>query len=89
MAEAKKCKMKDCKRPYRAKGYCNVHYKEWRHGGLGKKRYKTCNNEGCHKPMHKGGMCAPHYEAWVKSRKTAIAVAEAAPAPAPEAAPPA
>ncbi|MFO1462609.1 MAG: hypothetical protein U1F66_02455 [bacterium] len=82
MAEAKKCKAKDCKRPYRAKGYCNVHYKKWRQGELGKKRYKTCSQESCKKPMGKRGLCDAHYEAWLKSRKTAVAVAEAAPAPA-------
>jgi len=83
MAEVKKCQQKDCKRPYRAKGYCNVHYKEWRQGGLGKKRYKTCNQESCKKPMgSKRGLCDAHYEAWLKSRKTAVAVSgtEAAPA---------
>jgi hypothetical protein len=80
--KAKKCKIKDCKRPYRAKGYCNVHYKKWRQGDLGKTRYKTCGNEGCRKPLHRFGMCAEHYEAWMKSKKTAVAVT-----PAPEAAP--
>lgn len=29
-----KCRIDRCKRPYRAKGYCNVHYKAWRHGEL-------------------------------------------------------
>ncbi|HKY63589.1 MAG TPA: hypothetical protein VJR29_09230 [bacterium] len=78
MSEAKKCKSKDCQRPYRAKGYCNVHYKQWRQGGLGKPRYKTCSNESCKKPMGKRGLCDAHYEAWLKSRKGAAA--EAAPA---------
>jgi len=81
MAEVKKCKTKDCKRPYRAKGYCNVHYKKWRQGELGKGRYKICTQESCKKPMGKRGLCDAHYEAWLKSRKTAVAVAaEAAPA---------
>ena len=31
MSEAA-CKIEKCKRPYRAKGYCNVHYKKW--GGI-------------------------------------------------------
>lgn len=82
MAEAThKCKVKDCKRPYRAKGYCNVHYKKWRQGEFGKTRYKTCGNEGCRRPLHRNGMCSEHYEAWLASRKTAVAIAvEAAPA---------
>ncbi len=84
----KKCKIKDCKRPYRAKGYCNVHYKKWRHGEFGLARYKICKNEGCHKPMKRFGMCAEHFEAWSKSRQAAASItpAEAAPAPAAEAA---
>ncbi|HCU23496.1 MAG TPA: hypothetical protein DF383_00650 [Deltaproteobacteria bacterium] len=85
-AEAKKCSIKDCKRPYRAKSYCNVHYKKWRQGDYGHKRYKTCSQESCKKPMGKRGLCDAHYEAWLKSRKTAVAVAETAAAPA-EAAP--
>ncbi len=34
------CSVKGCKRPYRAKGYCNVHYKKWRKGQLPKTRIK-------------------------------------------------
>ena len=82
-----KCKVENCKRPYRAKGYCNVHYKKWRGGEFGKTRYKTCKNEGCHKPMKRFGMCAEHFEAWMASRKgTATAAASpTAPAEAPAA----
>ena len=82
----KKCKVENCKRPYRAKGYCTVHYKKWRTGEYGKTRYKTCKNEGCRKPMKRFGMCAEHYEAWMASRKgTATAAASPAPAEAPAA----
>ncbi len=82
MVEAKKCKIKDCKRPYRAKGYCNVHYKSWRKGEYGKKRYKTCSTEGCRKPMVKKGMCEQHYGAWSASKKGGPAGAPEAPTPA-------
>jgi hypothetical protein len=82
-----KCKIQNCKRPYRAKGYCTVHYKKWRRGEYGSARYKTCKNEGCRKPMKRFGMCAEHGEAWMASRKgTASAAAPAAP-PAATAAP--
>lgn len=37
--EEKTCKIKGCKRPYRAKGYCNVHYKAWRKGELERTRH--------------------------------------------------
>ncbi len=37
----KRCKVEGCRRPYRAKGYCNVHYKQWRKGLLPKPRRKA------------------------------------------------
>ncbi len=58
------CKVNGCKRPYKAKGYCKVHYKKWRHGQYGKMRYKCCKEDGCFKPMalNKHGYCEKHYE---------------------------
>lgn len=58
--DEKKCKVEGCKRPYRAKSYCNVHYKKWRHGELPKGRYKICTKEGCRKPRAQGSLCAEH-----------------------------
>lgn len=60
--EAKKCKKEGCKRPYRAKGYCTVHYKKWRQGDLPKGRYKICTHEGCKKPRAgvRGSLCEEH-----------------------------
>jgi hypothetical protein len=58
---ARKCCVEGCKRShYRAKGYCNVHYKKWRHAELKKARYKICTKEGCKKPRAKGSLCAEH-----------------------------
>lgn len=56
----KRCRIAKCKRPYRAKSYCNVHYREWRHGKQPKSRYKICTKEGCRKPRAKGSLCAEH-----------------------------
>ncbi len=83
----KKCSVENCKRPYRAKGYCNVHYKKWRSGELtAKPRYKICCEENCKKPMFKKGMCEQHYGAWSASKKGAAAEpAVAAPSAAPSA----
>ena len=58
-----KCSVSGCKRPYRAKGYCVVHYQKWRRGELGHPRYRTCSKEGCRKEATKGGMCAEHWAA--------------------------
>lgn len=83
--ETKKCSVKDCKRPYRAKGYCNVHYKLWRRGEIEghKSRYRICGEENCKKPVFKKGYCEQHFSAWAASKKGESA---AAPAAAPEAA---
>jgi len=79
--KSKTCKIEKCKRPYRAKGYCQVHYKKWRRGEYGVGRYKTCNNEGCRKPMAKNtGLCAEHQEALMKSKQKTASVAAPAPA---------
>ena len=58
----KSCTVKDCKRPYRAKGYCTVHYQAWRRGEMEghKSRYKICTKEGCRKPRAVGSLCAEH-----------------------------
>ncbi|MBU4484848.1 hypothetical protein KKA47_05460, partial [bacterium] len=75
------CKMEGCKREYRAKGYCNVHYKKWRRGELDKKpRYKICSEENCKGETYKSGRCKPHYDAWIASRKKVEAEVVATPA---------
>jgi hypothetical protein len=95
LAGEKSCKIKGCKRPYRAKGYCNVHYQKWRKGELEKPRYNTCNfgvnklkrgeKKECLKKVFRGGLCEEHYQASFSKKKAAK---EAAPAEAaPEAAP--
>ena len=82
------CSIDGCKRPYRAKGYCNSHSKKWRRGELPKKaHYKTCGETNCRKPMGKFGMCQTHFDAWTAARKGEVAEAPAAAAPTPAAAP--
>jgi hypothetical protein len=79
--DEKKCREKDCKHHYRAKGYCVKHYRLWRQHKLGKKqRYKICTKEGCRKPRVKWGLCDEHYKA-----DAGIATAAEAPAAAPAA----
>lgn len=79
MAEAKKCSIVNCKRPYRSKGYCDVHFKKWRAGEVEghKTRYKTCKEENCKKPIFKRGMCEQHFGAWSASKKGVPATTEA------------
>lgn len=78
-AAQKNCKIEGCKRAYRSKGYCNVHFKKWRQGELPQKpRYKTCGAENCLKPMSGKGLCEEHLK-----EKTAKGVP---PAPTPVAA---
>ena len=56
------CTIANCKRPYRAKTYCNVHYKAWRRGEIKghTARYKICTKEACRKPRAVGSLCAEH-----------------------------
>jgi hypothetical protein len=56
------CSVANCKRPYRAKGYCVTHYKRWRRGEIEghHARYKICSKEGCRKPATLHGMCEEH-----------------------------
>jgi hypothetical protein len=71
--EIKKCQVKGCKRPYRAKGYCRIHYKQWRQGKLPKPRYRTCSEEECLKKVHMRGLCEDHYQATLKKNKKSAA----------------
>lgn len=78
----KSCQVSSCKREYRAKGYCNAHYRKWRQGAFGLARYKTCGSMDCRKPMvrNRHGYCEDHYQNYyVKGMQ----VAKAAPAEKP------
>ena len=77
----KKCKRKGCKRTYRAKGYCDLHYRKWRQGEYGKTRYKACSNEECLDRSFKKGLCEKHYAEWEKSTKGYRKRQQNAPAP--------
>lgn len=77
-AKKKECQVKGCKTAYRAKGYCDEHYKLWREGSFGKSRYQICSKEACRKPTSKEGLCETH---WAEKRGAKpAAAAEAAPA---------
>ena len=87
MSTEQKCKIEGCKRPYRAKGYCTVHFNKWRRGELAKKaRYKTCTQEGCRKASFRNGICETHFNEKLGKKNPPVAAAPEA-APSPEAAP--
>lgn len=74
----KACTIADCKRPYRAKGYCYFHFKKWRQGELPHSRYRVCSKPECRTKAVRHGLCQKHFDETYKA---------AAPgAPAPEAA---
>lgn len=84
MSQKQSCQVEGCKRPYRAKGYCQIHFRKWRQGGLTKKpRYKTCGEENCHKPLHRFGWCQSHFDTHMGSKieqpKAEVAAKEAPP----------
>lgn len=77
------CKIKGCKREYRAKGYCTAHYRKWRQGEYGVARYKTCHSSECRKPMglNRHGFCEEHFQKYyVKGEATPVAAPAAKPA---------
>ena len=71
-AKKHECQVAGCKSEYRAKGYCNRHYRMWRRGEFGDIRYMTCSKEACRKPTMREGLCEAH---WTEKRKPATAVA--------------
>lgn len=71
----KSCSVQNCKRPYRAKGYCFFHYKKWRQGELPHSRYRVCSKPECRKKVLRGGLCEQHYN---ESRGAGAAAAAAA-----------
>jgi hypothetical protein len=86
LAEAKKCKVEGCKRPYRAKGYCVTHYKKWRRGEMGDARFRRCFAKECKEKEAARGLCQKHLDEKYGGKKTAVPeavpAAPAAPAPA-------
>jgi len=85
MAGKGSCKVADCEREARGKGYCDRHYRKWRKGLLGKPRYRTCVEAGCRKPRARRSLCEEHYASKF-GKKKAGAEPAAAVSPAPEAA---
>jgi len=88
----KSCKVKACKREYRAKGYCKSHYREWRHGKFGKQRYTACKDMSCFRPtsINRHGFCEDHFQNYyvkgmAQAKAPVAAKAEKAPAAAPAA----
>ena len=69
-ARKRACQVKGCKSEYRAKGYCDRHYRLWKKGDFGDMRYEECSKENCHKPMKQAGLCETH---WTEKYKPAAA----------------
>ena len=76
----KACQVEGCKRPYRAKGYCQTHFKKWRRGEMPKKpRYKICGEENCRKPLFRFGRCEEHYQNLLKVKHGGVEAPPEAP----------
>lgn len=88
-AQTKSCSIEKCKRVYRAKGYCDAHYKKWRRGELPHPPYKTCLQEGCRKKQEAHARCAEHAAAFTGKKAEAPVAVAPAPTASPEAAKPA
>lgn len=58
------CKVENCDKPVRTKGYCNKHYQQiLKHGEIQKKPQKRiCKIEGCNSIHLAGGYCNKHWQ---------------------------
>jgi hypothetical protein len=75
--QQKRCSVIGCLRPYRASGYCRLHYDRWLRtgdpGGLARLKvrpYKpgtTCSVDSCNKPVKAFGWCNMHYWRWYRT----------------------
>src|SRR5262249_14982374 len=83
----KACAVAECKRPYRAKGFCFFHYKKWRHGELPHSRYRVCSKPECRTKVARGGLCQKHSDETYKAAPAAEAAPAAAPPEPPAASP--
>src|SRR6202022_3141298 len=63
----KACTMAECKRPYRAKGYCFFHFKKWRQGDLPHTRYRVCSKPECRPRTGRGGRGEKNYDETTKA----------------------
>jgi hypothetical protein len=81
-AKERKCQVSSCGEKYRAKGYCDRHYKMWRKGTFGDRRFNTCSKEACHGATVGEGLCQTHLDEKRPSKAAAAAPAAEAPAEA-------
>lgn len=62
------CSVRGCRRPVKARGWCNRHYlRWWKHGdptdNLRPPRGR-CSAPRCTRPHRARGLCGTHYERW-------------------------
>ncbi len=74
----KSCSIGDCKRPYRAKGYCHFHYKKWRQAELPHSRYRVCSKAECRIRVAQHGLCQKHFEEAYQAKPSGEAAKPAA-----------
>lgn len=63
------CSVDGCSRPHKCRGYCAVHYQQWRRGipiaveirSRNRQQPPCCIEEGCVEPVKARGLCRTHY----------------------------
>ena len=63
------CSVDGCSQPHKARGYCPIHYQQWKRGvplvAEVRRRDRTphdhCNEPGCLDPVKAKGLCKAHY----------------------------
>ena len=64
------CTVGGCDRPYKARGYCQTHYMQYKRGVPIEAEIKVrqrilpdcCSEEGCDQPVKAKGLCTMHYQ---------------------------
>lgn len=64
------CKIEDCDKPVKTRGWCGMHYSRWqRRGTTDDLRVYVCGVEGCDRPYQGRNMCQLHYYRWLHGGK--------------------
>jgi len=75
---AESCTVDGCDRPYKARGYCQTHYMQYKRGvpidPVIKVRQRDvapcCSEDGCNDPVKAKGLCTMHYQRLLRYGRT-------------------
>lgn len=72
-----RCKIEECDRPIRGRGWCGLHYARWLHHGdpmIVTRGPKVCSVEGCDTAAVCRVLCDKHYTRWKRHGDPTVAI---------------